>query len=154
MKILVAAIVVAVVAIGAYFLFTQKAAAPDEADVVTPGTQESDRPLVNDVAVITYSENGFSPESVQVSVGDTVTFKNESSVGMWVGSNEHPTHTEYDGTSTREHCVDGVATHDTFDMCHAGLQGESWSYTFTKEGTWDFHNHARANHTGRVIVTQ
>lgn len=104
------------------------------------------------VTVVTLTDAGFTPSTVTVAVGDTVRFVNDSSRGMWVGADEHPTHTEYDGTSTREHCVNGTAVGGTFDQCAATARGSSYEFTFTKAGTFGYHNHTGASSVGTVIV--
>ena len=68
---------------------------------------------------------------------------------MWVASDEHPTHEEYDGTSLQEHCAQG--TSDVFDQCGAG---GTYSFTFEKVGEWSFHNHEQAADGGTIIVNQ
>ena len=106
----------------------------------------------NEVTVVTLTDTGFTPSSVTINRGDAVRFVNDSSRGMWVGADEHPTHTEYDGTSTREHCVDGAAVGGTFDQCASTPRGSSWEFTFTKSGTFGYHNHTGASSVGTVIV--
>lgn len=99
---------------------------------------------------ITYGPNGFSPANVTVAPGTTVTWVNNGSGRMWVASDVHPTHTEFDGTSTSQHCANGAPTSGSvFDECSAG---SSFSFTFTKAGTWEYHNHAQASHQGTVTV--
>lgn len=101
---------------------------------------------------VTYSDSGFSPTNVALNAGDTVTFVNNSASEMWVAVDEHPTHTEFDGTATSQHCADGVNTNGSFDQCGRVGNGASWSYTFTKTGSFDYHNHARASHGGMIVV--
>jgi len=142
-------------AIGWYAFSAERAVAPTEADAAAntepaPAEETSgDEPFA---ALITYTDDGFSPASVTVNRGETVRFVNQSARGMWVGSDDHPTHTQYDGTSTREHCADGTNTTGTFDQCRAAATGESWEYAFEKSGTFGFHNHMGASNTGTVIV--
>lgn len=107
---------------------------------------------MEEVTVVTLTDAGFTPSTVTVAVGDTVRFVNDSSRGMWVGADEHPTHTEYDGTSTREHCVNGTAVGGTFDQCASTPRGSSWEFTFTRAGTFGYHNHTGASSVGTVIV--
>ncbi len=102
---------------------------------------------------VAYTAEGFSPKSITVTQGTTVTFTNASVNRMWVGAAMHPTHEAYDGTTTKEHCANGVATNGTFDQCHAVEMDGSWSYTFNKVGSWNYHNHSRASDFGTVIVT-
>lgn len=98
-------------------------------------------------ATVTYTASGFSPQTVTIQQGETVTWVNEGGPGMWVASDIHPTHSEYDGTSLRQHCQDGSS--DTFDAC--GVQ-QRYSFTFEKNGTFRYHNHRQAGHAGTVIV--
>ena len=104
------------------------------------------------VTTVTYTDAGFSPEEVSVAMGGTVRFVNTSTHGMWVGSDDHPTHTKYDGTSTKEHCVAGKNTTGTFDACTALAPGTVYNFTFTKTGTFAYHNHTTSAHGGTVIV--
>lgn len=148
----IAIVVIALVALGAYFLLSNQATAPEQtlSGPIQPYPEDSGMKPVN---TILYSAEGFSPLEVSIKVGDTVRFVNNSGSGMWVGADEHPTHTDYDGTSKNDHCVDGTPTGGAFDMCRQIPSGESWSFTFTKAGTFDYHNHARAQHGGSVTVT-
>ena len=102
--------------------------------------------------VVTLTDNGFSPTSITIARGETIRFVNDSSRNMWVGADEHPTHTEYDGTSTREHCANGMNTGASFDQCTAVAKGAFWDYTFEKSGTFGYHNHVGASNTGTVVV--
>lgn len=97
---------------------------------------------------VTYSSSGgFSPKSITINKGDTVTFVSQSGQ-MWVGADEHPSHTGYDGTSRQEHCTGGPST-TSFDQCSVG---SSYSFTFNKTGTFDYHNHVGSAQVGTVIV--
>lgn len=106
-----------------------------------------------DVTSVTvrYTSSGFSPKTLSIKKGTSVTFINESGDRMWVGSDEHPSHTGYAGTSKDEHCVDGAPSTSSFDQCAAT---DSYTFTFTKVGTWDYHNHAAASDKGTVTVTE
>ena len=158
---LIAIIVIALVAIGGYFLVSSRAAAPEaateqEVTETSESTDTEEGPVADNeyAALVTYTDGGFSPASTEVKAGDTVRFVNNSSRGMWVGADDHPTHTEYDGTSTREHCENGSATGGSFDMCRQGAPGEFWEFTFTKAGSFHFHNHAQAAHGGTIVVSE
>jgi plastocyanin len=142
-------IAVLAIAIAAVALSADRAVAPADTVEETATTTES---ASDDVTVVTLTDAGFAPATVTVDAGDTVRFVNESSRGMWVGSDDHPTHTDYDGTSTREHCADGKSTNGTFDQCAAIDGGGSWDYMFQKSGTFGYHNHVGAANTGTVIV--
>ena len=103
-------------------------------------------------ALVSYTNNGFEPTTITIRKGETVRFVNQAGSGMWVGSDNHPTHTLYDGTSTNEHCGDINTT--SFDTCRALMAGEFWEFTFDKVGEWGYHNHIRARDTGTVIVEE
>ena len=89
-----------------------------------------------DGATVHYSGSGFSPSSISVEVGETVTFVNDGSGSMWVASSKHPTHKDLAG----------------FDQLKGSGNGTSYSYTFEKIGEWSYHNHKSASHQGKVIV--
>ncbi len=95
---------------------------------------------------VTYTQNGFTPQDITVEQCDTVTWESEGP-RMWVASDRHPTHTDYDGTTTNQHC-DGTSS-STFDACEPT---PSYSFTFDKTGEWGYHNHVRAAHGGTVVV--
>jgi plastocyanin len=88
--------------------------------------------------VVTFSDSGFSPATVSVKQGTTVTFVNESNNPMWVASDPHPTHTLLPG----------------FDQKASVTSGGTYEYTFVKVGTWTYHNHMNPSMKGTVIVTK
>jgi plastocyanin len=98
-------------------------------------------------AAVTLTANGFSPKTVTIKKGGTVTWKNESAGNMWVASANHPTHTVYDGTTLQQHCANGAP--GSFDECGAG---STFSFTFNKTGSWNYHNHSNTSDFGTVIV--
>lgn len=85
---------------------------------------------------VSYDGTKYSPQFIMVKLGDTVTFKNDSSAGMWVASAPHPAHTDY----------------PEFDAKKEYKPGESYTFTFTKAGTWKFHNHVNPTAFGSVTV--
>ncbi len=85
---------------------------------------------------ISYTDKGFSPSSIEVSVGTKVTFINQSGGLMRVASAAHPTHQALPG----------------FDQLTAEPNGVSYEYTFTKAGTWEYHNHLNPGMRGLVTV--
>lgn len=97
--------------------------------------------------VVRYTDSGFEPSEITVEQGEDVTWIDESNNPMWVASDQHPSHTQYDGTSLNQHCEDGES--DTFDQCS---EGEEYEYRFEKAGTWEYHNHEFAAHGGTVVV--
>lgn len=100
--------------------------------------------------IVIYTNSGYSPNTLKVKVGETVTFINQSSQAMWPASDLHPTHRIYSGTSLQDHCPDTTGT--AFDACTGIQPGKSWSFTFNKKGTWKYHDHLNPSHTGTIIV--
>ena len=98
-------------------------------------------------AQVMYTSTGFSPATVTIAKGGTVTFVDQSGNPMWVASNPHPIHNGYSGTTVAQHCPDTADI--AFDQCHTG---NTYTFTFLKAGTWGYHNHAQHSDTGTVIV--
>jgi len=86
--------------------------------------------------VITLTEDGFKPDHLVITEGQTVTFKTTTGAPFWPASNVHPTHTAYPDFDPRE----PIAPEDT------------WSFTFNKAGTYLFHDHIASIHEGQIIV--
>ncbi|MCI0597763.1 plastocyanin/azurin family copper-binding protein [Candidatus Parcubacteria bacterium] len=100
------------------------------------------------LVTVTYTVNGFSPSSLTVKKGTMVTFVNQSGRTMWVASDEHPSHSQYDGTSRGDHCPNNGTV---FDQC---ASGDTYAFTFNKTGSWGYHNHTSAGHQGTIMVTE
>ena len=120
---------------------------------VTTSTTTTTTAIPGQPLTVTYTKNGFNPSSFSVQVGTTVTWVNNSTQQLEVAVDPHPTHTSYDGTTRAEHCVaNAPVSSTTFDECVPINPGESWSFTFTKVGSWGYHNHLLPNDTGTVTV--
>ena len=85
---------------------------------------------------IRYTEDGYAPNTLTVSQGETIVFHNESSKDMWPASAPHPTHTNY----------------PEFDAKRAISPGETYEFTFTKIGAWKFHDHRDPAKFGTITV--
>lgn len=126
--------------------------ARDTAESTEPSTttEATTTPPDTDPVAISYDGESFSPADVTVPLGTTITWTNTSGERMWVASDDHPTHTRYEGSSVSEHCESGAATSPSvFDQCGAGTE---YSFTFTKTGSWGYHNHANASAGGTITV--
>jgi len=95
-----------------------------------------------DTPTISYSGEGYDPETLEVKKGQTVRFTTTSEVPNWVASNPHPSHTDYPEFDT------GLIL-DT-----PPAPGDEIKFTFDKIGSWSFHNHNQPNHTGTIKVTE
>lgn len=161
-KVIIFAISITAIIVSSYFLF--KVPTPESLPIntapkvskKTPNTpaQLTQNPPQNtevkQTYPVIYSNSGYSPKILTIKVGETVVFANDSSTTMWTASDRHPLHTNYNGTFLQQHCPD--ATHTVFDQCAGSKPGESWSFTFDKAGTWEYHNHLNASDTGAIIV--
>lgn len=87
-------------------------------------------------SVVTYTDSGFGPKEITVSVGSTVTFVNESSRDMWVASGVYPSNQLLPG----------------FDQKGTVAKGGVYEYTFSKVGTWQYQNDKNPNDIGYVVV--
>jgi plastocyanin len=158
-NVLIAVAAVIIIAAAGYLAFKPRAAAPPYAapagEAVPPATDSAANASAGPVGasagtplVVTLTDDGFSPETLTIKAGQTVTFVNQSNGGMWVTSDPHPTHQGYSGTTKSQHCPDteGVA----FDECTVG---DSYTFTFQKVGSWGYHNHVLDEQHGTIVVT-
>ena len=140
-------LILIIIVLGGYFLLKNpKAQAPTiETPVISTSTGDTDNsvPSANQ-NVITYTNTGYSPSTLTVQVGTTVTFKNESSMAMWAASASHPTHKVYPTT--------GGCLGSTFDACKGIQPGDSWSFKFDIAGNWKYHDHLKPSFFGTIIV--
>jgi plastocyanin len=120
----------------------------DSADNNAPTTDNEPANTSDDGEnVVRYSSSGFEPSTIRIEHGESVTWVRDGGPAMWVGSDQHPDHTNYDDTRLQEHCSNGNA--NPFDQC---ATGDEFTFTFEQTGEWDYHNHERPFHGGTVIV--
>lgn len=160
-------IIVVIAAIVALFVLTKKTTqAPSGSDTVandsvetgpdetkTPSDTPTEENISNDTTrtpttetTVTYGPKGFDPKSITIKAGQKVTFVNEGESSMWVASSKHPTHGDYPEKTAKD-CLGSA-----FDECEAVGTGGSYSFTFNKEGSWNYHNHVAPNDWGTVVV--
>jgi len=92
------------------------------------------QPLPKEVT-INLDKNGFSPNQVTIKVGTAVRWKNESGAQETVNSDSYPTN------QLHKELNFGVFNN-----------GSSVVYTFTKPGTYGYHNQFHHEQVGKVIV--
>lgn len=85
---------------------------------------------------VEYSGFAFSPQTLSVSLGSIVVFKNKGSSSMWVASATHPTHHIY----------------PEFDQKSSAGPGGEYSFAFAKKGSWKFHDHLNPGAVGEIVV--
>lgn len=148
-KIIVAIVVIIAALVAGFFLLTgddtnQSAeTTTDQTPQTTPLQPNSDQdnqPTASDEQsqnTITYTDSGFTPATLSVKVGDTVTVVNRSSRPLQFSSDVHPTHTNNPELNQRT----------------AG-PGDNVSFTINKPGTHGYHDHLDASRTGTLIVEE
>lgn len=133
----IAAIIIILLIIGGYFLLRSNP--PAAYENTNNNATTSTNPISTTTgkeARVAYTSSGFSPKTITIKKGGAVTFTNQSSGEMWVASNPHPIHTDYPG----------------FDEKASVVNGESWSFTFDRTGSWGYHNHKNPSSMGTVVV--
>ncbi|MDE2213243.1 MAG: hypothetical protein KGJ34_01795 [Patescibacteria group bacterium] len=151
-RVVVAVIIaIVVIAIGIWYFNQGSAPTPATSNSATStvATSSPTGASAANSATVFLTSNGFSPQSVTIAQGGTVTFINQTSGSMWIASDPHPIHNGYDGTTLEEHCAQGYTGPAPFDECSAG---NSFSFTFSKVGSWGYHNHIEAYVQGVVNV--
>lgn len=105
-------------------------AVTDAVDEALGGDEEGE------TVTVEYTDDGFDPATLSVTVGTTVVWENNSGRSMDVSSDPHPIH-----TSNRD-----------LNASTPTAPGDSYSFTFTEVGNQGYHNHLRSSHDGSVIV--
>ena len=95
--------------------------------------------------------SGFSPSTLTINKGDTVTFQNIHPEESWPASAVHPTHTVYPGSGISK--CGTVEESMIFDAC-GGISPDygTYSFTFNEIGTWNYHDHLDSGKTGTITV--
>lgn len=83
-------------------------------------------------------DDSFKPDTLEITQGEKVEFTNDSLKDHWPASNIHPTHGIY----------------PEFDPRQSIKPGKSWTFTFTKPGSWRYHDHLNPSLTGTIIVSK
>ncbi len=149
MKTTLTLLVVVILLIGGFFIWrNSQKATPTPSSTTETTTSSATSPTASAATVtptaaaatktqtISATASGFSPQSVTIASGTTVTFKNNGSASVWPASNPHPIHNGLPGFDAK-----------------AGIKpGETYSFTFTKTGTFGFHDHLNPSVGGTIIV--
>lgn len=84
---------------------------------------------------ITLTSSGFTPQSITVKAGTTVTWTNNGGATATINSANHPSHLVYPSLNLGSFA-----------------SGETLSMAFDRPGTYKYHNHLNASQTGVVVV--
>lgn len=99
-------------------------------------TTGQNAPLTQNDIVVVYTDEGFSPATMNIALGTKVMFENKSSKAFWPASGPHPEHTNY----------------PEFDAKKSISSGESYSFVFENAGAWEFHDHLDSKKFGKITV--
>lgn len=128
----VASVVLVVVSLVGITLYQSRTYSQQEDNSIAP--QNTTSPTV------IYDGTAFTPATLTISAGTTVTFDNTSERPMWVASDVHPTHELYPEFDT------AAANGSPPDAEDDGV------FTFQKSGTWSYHDHNNPSATATITV--
>lgn len=139
-RVVAAALILLAVGIGAAVFVSREGddgvVIPTPTPSAAPAGQASPEQAEGQPAItVVFTADGFSPPTVTVDAGGSVEFRNASGSPMIVASNPHPQHTDLRGLES-----DTVA------------DGESYTFTFERTGTFGIHNHLNPSQTAEVTV--
>ncbi len=126
-KVIIAVVVIIILLAGGFFLFSKNYSQNTQTSLTPTNTQAT--------STVTYTASGFSPASLTVKAGTTVTWVNKSGSDATVNSAPHPIHTAYPPLN-----LGGFS------------DGSTLSLTFDKPGTYGYHNHLNPSDTGEINV--
>lgn len=88
---------------------------------------------------VAVTSSGFTPKTLTMTAGDTVRWMNGAGRTVYVAPDNHPSHTKYAGI---------------WDDDGTGqiTSGATYELTFSKAGTYTYHDHLNSVLTGTIIV--
>lgn len=98
-----------------------------------PATSDATTVIATDK--ITIYDNKIEPSAIRISVGQTVTFQNNSSLAQKIASDPHPGH----------ELLPDLYSPPIYS-------GEKYQYTFNKIGRWRFHLEDNPSIAAEVVV--
>lgn len=145
-KILLGCLVLLIVLAGGIALFSKKTTPlpttnstdqiiqPTSAAAQNITPSESDSIQVSQAAVILL-KTGFEPENVKIKSGTKIVWTNKSGDKATVSSDDHPTHLLYPELNLGQFA-----------------DGTTLQLTFTKSGTYTYHDHFNPTRRGTIVV--
>jgi len=167
-RILLVLVILIVVAAGGWYLVTQNSSEPTT-NTTTNGSNTTPPPPPSgtdvgmedgtggtDVSVdvntqgydalMAWTDSGYNPQTLTIKRGQTVRFVNQGTGDTWPASDIHPTHSLYPQKSASD-CLGS-----SFDACKGLKPGQFYDFKFDTAGTWNCHNHLRANQKCSIVV--
>lgn len=124
---------VIIIGVGGFVLLHQSNKPAATTNSQQPSTTTST--AQNAADTITFDGSQFSPASLTVKAGTTVTIRNTSSQDLQMDSNPHPVHTD-----------------DTDLNVGLVVPGQSATFTVTKTGTFGYHDHLDPGIGGHITI--
>ncbi len=134
--IVVSFFVVAVIVLAGFFFLRNGSTGEADQKTGQEKTDSTNQTTKQQMAgTITYVNGQFSPSSLTIKAGETVTILNKSNDTLDFSSDPHPAHT------------------DNSEL-NAGIigPGETRTFTIAKAGSWKFHNHLESTERGEIVV--
>lgn len=105
-------------------------------------TSPTSTPAFSQSTTVSYTDAGFDKPKISVMIGTPITFVNKRvQRPMWVASNMHPEHLLYPEFDQGRVLGYEPLPKDT-----------TFTFTFNRKGTWEYHDHYDAAQQGTVIV--
>jgi plastocyanin len=138
-KAVIVIIIIIIIAGGAFFYVKkQYTPAPQvqtpKVETQTAPTTAQESPAVTQNTV-TLTADGYSPKTLTIKAGTTVTWVNNSGDVATVNSDPHPVHTDFSPLNLGNFS-----------------NGSKVTLTFNKTGTYGYHNHLNPSQKGTIIV--
>jgi len=89
------------------------------------------------IAVVFINQDGFNPTTIEVVTGTTVRFINQTEDPMRVASDPYPIN---------------IDLPDFDSQAKIQVKDDYYEYTFSKTGSWGYHNQNAPNQKGKIIV--
>lgn len=113
-------------------------------DGTEDGTAAQEDNFQGNTQYIDITSTGLAAARYEIFKGDRVVWRNKDTNPHWIASNLHPGHALYPES--------GGCKGSKFDSCGPIKPGESWSFIFTKEGTWGYHDDYNLKNAGEIVV--
>lgn len=138
-KAVIVIILVAILAGGVFFYIKKRSTPAPQVQIpkietTTAPTTAQENPVATQ-NLVTLTTDGYSPQTLTIKVGTTVTWLNNSGDVATVSSDPHPTHTDFPALNLGKFS-----------------NGQKLTLTFDKAGTYKYHNHLNPSQKGTIIV--
>ncbi len=142
-KLIIGIVLFVVVLGGGYLLVSTSKPAMAPTPTPSPTSQEAMQPTsvpaspsaMQTKNAVTLTSSGYSPATLTIKAGESVTWTNKSGEDATVNSDPHPTHTAYPPLNLGSF-----------------VDGQSLSLSFPKTGTYGYHDHLNPSLRGIIIV--